>query len=702
MNTPINENTLAAYVLGELTEEEVQQVEAALKDNAELRDLVERTRQSIEVAQELFQTEPELSLSEAQQEGIREKAKGNRKAERSRGKTTFVRFLEVMAVAACLLIMASIAIPNLTGYISRGSMQQTDMATYEMEAGPIRLSAKHTSSRPAPSPASISDYSVDRNFASSPAPRRREEYPVAAEAGAYPPVEEATESLDLSFDSEDGWDELSPGMMSGAGGFAGTTAKYARSGYDREQYARIYDNPVKAVADEPLSTFSIDVDTASYANVRRFLNQGGMPPPDAVRIEEMVNYFDYAYAPPESREEPFSAHVTVTTCPWDARHQLARIGLKGWEMPRRERPATNLVFLLDVSGSMSNANKLPLVKQSIRMLVQQLDERDRVAMVVYAGASGLVLPATPGHNRRAILGALDQLNAGGSTNGGAGIELAYRVAQEAFIEGGVNRVILATDGDFNVGTTDQGSLTRLIEEKAKKNVFLTVLGFGMGNLNDSTMEQLADKGNGNYAYIDSQQEADKVLRQDMMGTMVTIAKDVKIQIEFNPSLVAGYRLIGYENRILAAEDFNDDTKDAGEIGAGHTVTALYEIVPAGQPLGTSTVDAFKYQQAPKATETSLSDELFTLKLRHKTPEGSVSRLQEFPVRNGDQPFAKADPDFKFAAAVAGFGMLLRHSQHAGDITYENVLEWAEDGAVNDQHGFRTEFINLVRKAKSMR
>ena len=352
-------------------------------------------------------------------------------------------------------------------------------------------------------------------------------------------------------------------------------------GHDTEQYDHVKDNPFKRVTDHPLSTFSIDVDTASYANVRRFLKNNTLPPQDAVRIEELVNYFAYDYAPPEDQETPFAAHVAVAGCPWKPEHRLARIGIKGWELVRDQRPASNLVFLLDVSGSMRPQNKLPLVKDSLRMLVHELTESDSIGIAVYAGSSGMVLPPTPGDQKETILQALDRLESGGSTNGGEGIQLAYRMAIENFIDGGVNRVLLATDGDFNVGTTSTGELVRLVEERAKSGVFLSVLGYGMGNVNDAMLEQISNKGNGNYAYIDTIDEARKVLVEQMSGTLVTIAKDVKIQIEFNPAKVAGYRLIGYENRILAAEDFNDDTKDAGEIGAGHTVTALYELILAG-------------------------------------------------------------------------------------------------------------------------
>lgn len=472
-------------------------------------------------------------------------------------------------------------------------------------------------------------------------------------------------------------------------------------GHNTEAYDRIVENPFLAVGQNPLSTFSIDVDTASYANVRRFLNQGMLPPPDAVRIEELVNYFAYDYAPPEDNATPFAARVSIADCPWAPEHRLARIGIKGWEMPAEARPASNFVFLIDVSGSMNPENKLPLVKKAISMLTRQLDERDRVAMVVYAGSSGLVLPSTPCNEQATILAALEQLKSGGSTAGSEGIKLAYETAVGNFIPGGVNRVILATDGDFNVGITNEGELTRLIEERAKSGVFLTVLGFGMGNLKDATMEQLADKGNGNYAYIDTEKEARKVLVEQMQGTLVTIAKDVKIQIEFNPAQVSAYRLIGYENRMLAAEDFNDDTKDAGEIGAGHTVTALYELVPTGVQVNAPSVDELKYQHGQTLSPGAGSGEAFTLKIRYKQPDGDVSTKQEFPVRDEGLRYAQADPDFKFAASVAAFGMILRGSEHKGSASYGSVLELAEEGQGQDRFGYRQEFIELVRKAKDM-
>jgi len=471
--------------------------------------------------------------------------------------------------------------------------------------------------------------------------------------------------------------------------------------YSAEAYAAIVENPFKAVMQEPMSTFSIDVDTASYANVRRFLTQNTLPPPGAVRLEEMINYFSYEYAQPTG-DDPFAVHVEVAQCPWEAKHRLVRIGIAGREIAVDQRPPSNLVFLIDVSGSMQDANKLALVKTGLRLLTEQLSENDRVAMVVYAGSSGQVLASTPGNQKETILAALDQLEAGGSTNGAGGIEQAYQVAVESFIKGGVNRVILCTDGDFNVGVTDESQLVNLIEGKAKSGVFLSVLGFGMGNLKDSMLEKLSDKGNGNYAYIDTEREARKVLVEQLSGTLVTIAKDVKLQLEFNPAKAAAYRLIGYENRLLAKEDFNDDTKDAGEIGAGHTVTALYEVIPAGEPAPTAEVDALEYQVVPGPTEAAKqSSDLLMLKLRFKQPDGDVSKLIKTPVADSDKKIGEASADYQFAASVAAFGMLLRHSPHAAGMNLGAVLELAQPGLANDQEGYRAEFLELVKKAQEL-
>jgi Ca-activated chloride channel family protein len=467
--------------------------------------------------------------------------------------------------------------------------------------------------------------------------------------------------------------------------------------FNTESYDEIHESGFRPVSVAPLSTFSIDVDTASYSNVRRFLTDGQLPPPGAVRIEELINYFDYSYKKPDARA-PFGIDVEINEAPWNTRHRLARIGLKGRELSAGQRPPCNIVFLLDVSGSMRAANKLPLVQRSMKMLVNELNARDQVSIVVYAGAAGLVLPPTEAADRTTIFRAIDGLHAGGSTAGGAGIQLAYKQARDAFIEEGVNRVVLATDGDFNVGVTDRSSLIRMIEREAKTGIALTALGFGMGNYKDSTLEQLADHGNGNYAYIDTLSEARKVLVEESGGTLVTIAKDVKIQVEFNPAHVSSYRLIGYENRALNDEDFNDDTKDAGEIGAGHTVTALYEIVPRGFDHDRPDVDPLKYQRQERFDYEDASEELLTVKVRWKAPDSDRSRKREWAVVDRGRRLPAASDDFRFAAAVAGFGMLLRDSGHSGDLTFEDVLSLAEDGLSRDPHGHRTAFLDLVTRA----
>lgn len=502
----------------------------------------------------------------------------------------------------------------------------------------------------------------------------------------------------------------------------GEARPWGRDWADNDSFAPIEDNPFLGVVNAPLSTFSIDVDTASYSIVRRQLREGRRPSPDSVRLEEMINYFDYQYdAPSPGDAHPFRANVEIASCPWRPEHRLVRIGLKGMEIPRDNRPATNLVFLLDVSGSMNEPSKLPLVKEGLKRLVESLTVDDRVAIVVYAGASGLVLDSTYVSEKETILGALDRLNAGGSTNGGAGIELAYAVAQQHFIKDGVNRVILATDGDFNVGVTNRGDLIRLAEEKAKTGVFLTALGFGMGNLKDDTIEQIANKGNGMYAYIDTIEEAQKVLVDQLSGSLVTIAKDVKIQVEFNPAIVKSYRLLGYENRMLAAQDFNDDTKDAGEIGAGHTVTALYEVQLAGdednlagaeaaeQDAGaqagegdTPEVDPLRYQQPAQLTKVAQSSgEMLTVKVRYKKPDGDVSTLVEFPTRDEGKAWDQASHDFRFAASVAVLGMILRDSPHKGSATLADVQAWAETGLGDDRFGYRRAFIEMARQAQQV-
>jgi Ca-activated chloride channel family protein len=472
----------------------------------------------------------------------------------------------------------------------------------------------------------------------------------------------------------------------------------ASPGFHTEAYDRIHENGFRRVLDHPLSTFSVDVDTASYSNVRRFLLQGELPPADAVRLEELVNYFRFDYPAPKA-DVPFSITTELAPCPWNAKHKLALIGLQGKRLTGARTPDRNLVFLLDVSGSMTPANKLPLVKTAMKMLVDTLTERDRVGIVVYAGASGVVLPPTRGSDTPAILQALEGLSAGGSTNGAAGIHAAYDLAATAFIKGGINRVILATDGDFNVGVTSQSELLRLIEEKRATGIFLSVLGVGEGNLKDSTMEKLADAGNGNYAYLDSLHEARRVLIEEAGSTLVTIAKDVKVQVEFNPKTVGVYRLIGYENRVLQNEDFNNDAKDAGEIGAGHSVTALYEIVSPGVAVeGMPTIDPLRYQQAAGPTAAAATGELMSVKLRYKAPDGDVSRLVAVTVP--DRPTGVAR-NLGFAASVAAFGMLLRQSEHRGDASYLEVLELARNNRGEDPRGYRAEFIRLVQLASAL-
>lgn len=468
-----------------------------------------------------------------------------------------------------------------------------------------------------------------------------------------------------------------------------------RPKHNTEEYDGITENIFHDPLKNPLSTFSIDVDAASYSNIRRFITSGQRPPKDAVRIEEMINYFDYEYAQPKG-DDPFSINTEISIAPWNTRHKLVHIGLQGKNIPKENLPPSNLVFLIDVSGSMSDENKLPLLKTSFKMLVEQLREQDRIAIVVYAGAAGLVLPSTSGAEKKTIIDALDKLEAGGSTAGGAGIKLAYAIAKENFQKEGNNRVILATDGDFNVGESSNGGMERLIEEKREEGVFLTALGFGMGNYKDSKMETLADKGNGNYFYIDSILEAQKALVNEFGGTLFTIAKDVKLQIEFNPARIKAYRLIGYENRLLRDEDFNDDKKDAGELGSGHSVTALYEIIPVGVESEFSKVDDLKYQKTNVEKQASTSKEIMTVKFRYKKPGGSVSKLIVHPLLDENIAIAKTSDNFRWSAAVAGLGMLLRDSEYVKDFAYEDVLQLAQNARGRDENGYRVEFVNMVK------
>ena len=469
---------------------------------------------------------------------------------------------------------------------------------------------------------------------------------------------------------------------------------------NREEYSHNAENRFKSPVKDPLSTFSIDVDAASYSNIRRFINQGEMPPKDAVRIEEMINYFNYNYPKPTGND-PVRITTEVGICPWNKTHRLVQIGLKAREIENQNLPASNFVFLIDVSGSMFGPTRLELVKSSLRLLVNNLREKDRVAIVTYCGDARVALPSTPGNEKQKIKDALETLTAGGSTAGGAGIKEAYRIAQKNFIAQGNNRIILCTDGDFNVGASSETELENLIESKRKSGIFLTVLGYGMGNYKDNKMQILAQKGNGNHAYIDNIQEANKVLVNEFGSTMYAVAKDVKLQVEFNPAKVQSYRLVGYETRMLNNEDFNDDTKDAGEMGAGHTVTALYEIIPTGTPGNIpGSVDPLKYQsQTNVNAQTSNSSELLTGKLRYKTPEEEKSKKIEKSVT--DMGKDNVSPDFRFASAVAMFAQLLKDSDFKGEATYDKVIETANKGLSFDPEGYRAEFVCLVQSAKGL-
>lgn len=514
----------------------------------------------------------------------------------------------------------------------------------------------------------------------------------AETTGANPGAVAEAEAADA-----DGWDGQVSEETADAASLSGRyRIAYAPEDYNTEEYSYISENGFNHVREEPLSTFSVDVDTAAYSNIRRMIRAGQEIPADAVRIEEMINYFDYDYPEPEG-EEPFSVTTEYSRCPWNPEHRLMMIGLQAKEIDFENRPASNFVFLLDVSGSMYSDDKLPLVQKSFAMLAENLTENDRVSIVTYAGYESVVLDGMPGNETAAIVEALDNLEAGGSTAGAAGIQKAYELAQRHYIPGGNNRVILATDGDLNVGISSEGELTRLIQEKKKSGVHLSVLGVGTGNLKDNKMEALADNGDGNYNYIDSIFEAKKVLVDEMGGTLITVAKDVKIQVEFNPLQVAGYRLVGYENRLLDREDFNDDTVDAGEIGSGHTVTALYEIIPAESGSG-ETESSLKYQTEGAPTG---SGELLTVSLRYKAPNGDKSKLMTHPV-DADSYRENMSENFAFASAVAEFGMVLRGSENRGAATFESVLELAEPCIHADSDGYRKEFLELVKIMQNWR
>lgn len=477
--------------------------------------------------------------------------------------------------------------------------------------------------------------------------------------------------------------------------------EYNYDNLNDEEYSQFAENKFRLVNDEPLSTFSVDVDAASYSNMRRFINRGSMPTKDAIRIEELINYFSYTYPEPEGND-PVRITTEVGNCPWNNQNRLVRIGLKARDIAGDNLPASNFVFLIDVSGSMYGPTRLDLVKSSLKLLVNNLREKDRVAIVVYSGAAGEVLPSTSGNDKQKIKEALENLTAGGSTAGGAGIQLAYKIAKKNLIKGGNNRIILCTDGDFNVGVSSNGGLEKLIEEERKSGVFLSILGYGMGNYKDSKMQTLAQAGNGNHAYIDNLQEANKVLVNEFGATMYTVAKDVKLQIEFNPSKVQAYRLVGYETRLLNKEDFNDDTKDAGEMGAGHTVTAFYEVIPVGVKSNLiGSVDPLKYQNKPKTNDirSGVHPDLLTVKLRYKQPNSDTSKKIEVPLI--DNKMDNVSDDFRFASAVAMFGQIVKDSQYKGSGTYDKAIALAQKGYGSDTQGYRREFVRLMETAKGL-
>ena len=712
---------LTAYALGELDEAERREVEALLAEDDAARQAVEEIRQLAGVLTDELAAEPAPELKHEERQALASARKPRRRIRLWVPLTSAAA--AAVVVGGILWILAAVSGPVIIPPSSEhahveilGSpaprFSQTGGTLYLSGTGE-RLKQSQWSTREGEAMESTQpgesfmqtggyvgpDLGEVRLAVKNPAPQFTGT-PKNLKSRNLPPGK-ATQATPLGggmFARRAGIDDVD-GRLDGH-----TRPGDPRWGPSLETYAHFADNAFRTVADHPLSTMSIDVDTAAYSNMRRFLTGGQLPPPGAVRIEELVNYFVYDYAPPNEKDTtPFAVHADIASCPWEPAHRLARIGIKGREIAPDKRPPSNFVFLLDVSGSMRSTNKLPLVKQAMKLLVQQLGENDQVAIAVYAGAAGLVLDSTTCDRKEVVLDALARLNAGGSTNGGQGIRLAYNVAASHFLRGGVNRVILCTDGDFNVGTTTNDELVRLIQDKAKTGVHLSVMGFGMGNYKDDRLEQLADKGNGNYGYIDNETEARKVFVEQMTGTLVTIAKDVKIQIEFNPTQVAAYRMIGYENRVLAKEDFNDDTKDAGEIGAGHTVTALFELVPTGMALPDAKVDPLKYQATGGKTVAAASDETMSVKLRYKKPDGDKSTLVSFPVSDRGMKFDKASEDFKFAASVASFGMILRNSKHRGLYTLAAAAELGESGVTKDlpeaERLRRREFIDLVNRSQ---
>ena len=690
------EEDLTRYVLGETSSAENSLIEAELKNNSQLQAEVKKLRNFTEAFSKELKKEALPSLSSKEHEAI------SRVLNKRKSLWNFKWNSKMWAAPVGLAFgFTAIVLVNRIQKTEADRFAQTPNVSAPTES--VAVDSKQNAEMETAG-ASADMASDELREADVSAPTVALAKKSATQEGAGAPSSIATGNLQAFSGASGGANVLARVRKTKGDSLAANFKEnLADKSFNTESYASITENQFKKVGDEAYSTFSIDVDTAGYSVMRRMLNQGSLPSADSVRIEELLNYFPYDYRGPQG-SDPFAVNMEITKAPWNSEHKLLRVGIKAKEIEWKKRPNSNLVFLLDVSGSMEDANKLPLVKSALKMLIENMGDKDKVAIVVYAGASGLALPATKASDRVKIIAALDNLQAGGSTNGGDGIRLAYKIAQENFIPGGINRVMLATDGDFNVGTTSEADLLSLIQEKAKSKVFLTVMGFGMGNYKDANLEKLADKGNGAYAYIDNLSEARKVLVEQAGGTLMTIAKDVKIQIEFNPSKVAGYRLIGYENRLLNKEDFNDDTKDAGEIGAGHTVTALYEIVLAGQSVPGATVDPLRYQSQPKVNPDTNNKELLNFKLRYKKPEGDVSDLITVPLLDSDSNFANASSDLKFQAAVVEFGMLLRDSKFKGSSSFDSAIELA---AANQKRAglvdsYRAEFIELIKKAKTLK
>jgi secreted protein with Ig-like and vWFA domain len=726
MNTPLTPEQLTAYLLGEGSAEERAHIEAQMQHDPAARAQSEEYAAFCDVLRNHFEREQDDALTPDQRASLEALPlitvpAPKRPAIIVPSKSPVMG--HVLRLAACAVLIGGVM------HFMNGPAKQTPVVAASTVEEPLRVKLQPTLDHMDKAAVIGESKHAETSPLSPKDPTKRTIATASTAAISLPKT--PPDIIDMPTAKR----LASPVTPGTGGGFGGSTLVLAgrskealkarlselrasRDAYfgrsSNERYASLPESAFLAPADAPLSTFSIDVDTASYANVRRFLNDNQTPPADAVRLEELINYFPYRYdAPAADSKQPFSVCVDVAEAPWAPHHRLARIGIKGREITG-ERGAANFVFLVDVSGSMQSHDKLPLVQRSLGMLCDQLRDDDRVAIVTYAGSTEVKLASTAGKDRAAIRAVIDHLTSGGGTNGAGGIHLAYGEAQKHFLKEGINRVIFCTDGDFNVGVSSEAELEELITAKAKSGVFLSVLGFGTGNLQDSKMEVIADKGNGNYAYIDSPAEARKVLVQQMTGTLITIAKDVKIQVEFNPAQVRSYRLLGYENRTLAAQDFNNDQKDAGEIGAGHTVTALYEIVPTDAPEEREIplVDELRYQQpAAKSKEPptmaarppqpkleGINDELMTVKLRYKEPDGEISKLMEQPVRDSRALMNAAPQDFKFASAVAAFGMKLRQSHHAQDMSWDRIRTLAQQGKGEDKDGHRGEFLSLIDKA----